>query len=166
MIEIIFYFEFFLQWIKIDDCLIPVDRERWFISAVLDPWIGLASSHSVPKILDSTEVVVCLYIASLGACSEMYCMTPSSRQPLCTTSVLLSLCKWSRKERSFSWHVIQFGQAQHLLFMALSLDSDGTVLNQKCFGHGFLISVAAPLSELLMPMKCCDHLLSCWVWVS
>ncbi|EOB08532.1 Collagen alpha-1(XIX) chain [Anas platyrhynchos] len=66
-------------------------RERRFISAVLDPWIGLASSHSVPKILDSTEVVVCLYIASLGACSEMYCMTPSSRQPLCTTSVLLSL---------------------------------------------------------------------------
>lgn len=49
-----------------DGCLILVDRKKQFISAVLEPWAGLASDHSVPKILDSAEVAVCLYIASLA----------------------------------------------------------------------------------------------------
>lgn len=56
----------FLRRIKMDGCLIPADRKRQFISAVLEPWAGLGSDHSVPKILDSVEVVVCLYIASLA----------------------------------------------------------------------------------------------------
>lgn len=60
------HFKLFLQRIKMDGCLILVDRKKQFISAVLEPWAGLASDHSVPKILDSAEVAVCLYIASLA----------------------------------------------------------------------------------------------------
>lgn len=37
----------------------------------LDPCIGLSSAHSVPKIFNSTDIVVCLYKASQGACLEM-----------------------------------------------------------------------------------------------
>lgn len=46
--------------------LLPAERKRQFISAVLEPQAGLASDCPVPKILDSVEIVVCIYIASLA----------------------------------------------------------------------------------------------------
>jgi len=50
---------------KMDGCLIPADRKRQFIRASWEPWAGLASGHSVAKILGSFEVVVCLDVVSL-----------------------------------------------------------------------------------------------------
>lgn len=53
----------------------------------------------------------------------------------------------------------------------LSQDGDGTVWNQKFFGHGFLTSLSTKLSQLLMPLKLwssafllCLGILNRWVW--
>lgn len=46
--------------------LLPAERKRQFISAVLEPQAGLASDCPVPKNLDSVEMVVCIHIASLA----------------------------------------------------------------------------------------------------